>query len=422
LILGAVVHRAEADATLTVCVDEANPTMAMDVRVARAVAESQGSRVKFVKFLGYGKGGEGLSPRRFSKMAESDCELIMGFPVDVSNPNVPEDLRATSAYAATGFVLVNRRDSRNTSLGDLPKGSEVGIAALDTYAGLLLANHPNLVMHVYPKDSLMLDDLSARRIAAGIAWQPAIASRESRRPGLGPLRVTPIPGEHMRWDLVALFGARSQQSADLFNRGISVLKERRRLEALIAPYDPAAAVLRNAGPRNAMLRDAVLRDAVLRDAVLRVPRNAVLRDADSSGWVKVADIERAADTARVAKRPRRATPALYTQKQAASGALAYYQNCAMCHGPELNGQAGGYSGPALKGKEFADPSYNFHISDIFNFVAKLMPAATPGSLTHEQDVEIMAFILQQNGYPPGELELVYEAAEKSMIPLRYYGK
>jgi hypothetical protein len=51
-----------------------------------------------------------------------------------------------------------------------------------------------------------------------------------------------------------------------------------------------------------------------------------------------------------------------------------------------------------------------------------MPAATPGSLTHEQDVQIMAFILQQNGYPSGSNELVYESAEKSMVPIRYYGK
>ena len=115
-------------------------------------------------------------------------------------------------------------------------------------------------------------------------------------------------------------------------------------------------------------------------------------------------------------------PALYTADQATEGAIAYGQNCAMCHGPLLDGQSGGYSGPALKGLDFADPSYDFHISDIFNFVAKLMPPGTPGSLTHDQDVLIMAYLLQQNGYPPGTQALTYEAAEKSRVPLRYYGK
>jgi mono/diheme cytochrome c family protein len=143
---------------------------------------------------------------------------------------------------------------------------------------------------------------------------------------------------------------------------------------------------------------------------------AVAWDRDPGGLIQVADTL-AAPKSRHGK-----VPALYTADQATKGALAYYQNCAVCHGPLLDGQSGGYSGPALKGADFADPSYDFHVSDIFNFVAKLMPSATPGSLMHEQYVQIMAFILQQNGYPAGSHELVYEEAEKSKVPIRYYGK
>jgi mono/diheme cytochrome c family protein len=117
-----------------------------------------------------------------------------------------------------------------------------------------------------------------------------------------------------------------------------------------------------------------------------------------------------------------APPALYTKEQAKKGLLGYIQNCASCHGPALDGQPGGYSGPALKGAEFADPSYDFHVSDIFNFVAKLMPSATPGSLPPDLYVAIMAFILQQNGYPAGLRELTYDEAMTSSVPIRYYGK
>ena len=81
LILGAVLtHRAGAAAVLNVCVDQANPTSAMDLRVARAAAKTQGYAVKLVPFVGYGKGGDGLPPGRFAKMAQSECQLIMGFP------------------------------------------------------------------------------------------------------------------------------------------------------------------------------------------------------------------------------------------------------------------------------------------------------------------------------------------------------
>src|ERR1700674_2026757 len=170
IVIGAVLmHRAESEPSLNVCVDQANPTAAMDVRVARAVAKSQGYEVKVIPFEGYGKGGDGFPVGRLAKMAQSECELIIGFPVDVSDPNLPPNVVATSAYASTGFVLVRRGSVNKISLSELPKGSEVGIVQLDTYAGLLYGAHPNIVMHVYPTDSLMLKDLAANHIEIGRA-------------------------------------------------------------------------------------------------------------------------------------------------------------------------------------------------------------------------------------------------------------
>ena len=115
-------------------------------------------------------------------------------------------------------------------------------------------------------------------------------------------------------------------------------------------------------------------------------------------------------------------PALYTEGQAAVGSIAYYQNCAMCHGPLLDGPAGGYPAPALRGPEFADPGYHFHLADIFKTLAMQMPAAKPGSLSPQVYVAIMAFLLKQNGYPAGPRELTYEAAASSHVPMLFYAK
>jgi mono/diheme cytochrome c family protein len=143
---------------------------------------------------------------------------------------------------------------------------------------------------------------------------------------------------------------------------------------------------------------------------------------DAVAWnANLGQLIQVADTGAPPKAKHRAVPALYTEDQATKGSLAYLQNCAMCHGPNMEGQSGGYPGPALKGADFADPSYDFHVSEIFNFVAKQMPSATPGSLSNEAYVQIMAYLLQQNGYPAGNHELVYEDAEKSKVPIRYYG-
>ena len=396
---GAVlVHRAET-AVLKVCVDEASPNAATDQRVAREAGKSQDDAVEITMFAGYGRGGEGLPPSRFAKMAESDCDLIMGFPVDVSNPNLPTNVEATSAYAATGFVMVRRRGSADTPLADMPHGSKVGIAQLDTYAGLLFETHPNLVMHVYPKDSLMLGALQAGRISAAVGWQPSIVLLARGRAGHAPVDMAVLPGPHMVWNLVALYAPRSRSAANAFNRGLYALSAQRRLEQLIAPFQRATAM-----PATSRLSSpSALRPAVAWDTEM----GRAMTVSEATSGVK----------SRHSK-----PPALYTTDQAAKGALAYYQNCAMCHSPLLDGQTAGYPGPALKGPDFADPSYDFHLSDIFNFVAKLMPSATPGSLSHEQYVQIMAFILQQNGYPAGDNELVYEVAEKSKVPIRYYGK
>jgi polar amino acid transport system substrate-binding protein len=402
LILGAVLaHRAEAVPVLNVCIDQASPTAAMDARVAAAAARTQGYAVKLVEFLGYGKGGDVLPPGRFAKLAQSDCELVMGFPVDLSDPNLPPEVEATAAYAGTGFVLVRRGGSKPVSLNELPAGSEVGIAQLDTYAGLLYGTHPNIVMHVYPTDSLMLEDLEAHHIAAALGWQPSIESYASAHPSQPSLQVRLVSGKHMLWNLVALYVSQSQGAASLFEKGLEQLQNSGQLARLIQPFRSAAASATE--PGSARWPAAHL-------------QWAYARTAGAGGLLEVAD------TKANAARSHRAPPALYTAEQAQQGMVAYSQYCAMCHGPLLDGQAGGYTGPALKGSAFADPSYNFHINEIFNFVAKLMPAGTPGSLTREQDVVIMAYLLQQNGYPPGTQALTYEEAEKSKVPLRYYGK
>ncbi len=393
-------HHAEAVPVLNVCVDQANPTSAMDVRVARAVAQTQGYAVKLVRFVGYGKGGDGLPLSRFANMAQSECQLVMGFPVDVSDPNLPPAVQATSAYASTGFALIRRGTAKTVSLSDLPNGSEVGIAQLDTYAGVLYSAHPNIVMHVYPKDSLMLADLEAKHIVAGLAWQPSIELYVSSHPTHAPLSVRILPGRHMLWNLVALYVLQSESAAKLFDQGLDALQNTGQLEQLIKPYQHAAAA---AEGTSAQWPAAWL-------------QYAVAWNANTGRLLKVAD------TTQHVQSKHTKVPALYTADQASKGAVAYYQNCSMCHGPLLDGQSGGYSGPALKGSDFADPSYDFHVKDIFNFVAKLMPPGTPGSLTHDEDVVIMAFLLQQNGYPPGTKELTYDDAEKSSVPLRYYEK
>lgn len=108
-----------------------------------------------------------------------------------------------------------------------------------------------------------------------------------------------------------------------------------------------------------------------------------------------------------------APPALYTSAQATAGADVFAQSCAMCHGADLTGGAG----PALIGQAFAAPSNKYTIGSIFTEITQQMPAGQPGSLTHAQYEDAMAYILQQNGYPAGSTALSFATAGSSTVPL-----
>ena len=106
-------------------------------------------------------------------------------------------------------------------------------------------------------------------------------------------------------------------------------------------------------------------------------------------------------------------PAIYTAAQATAGASAFSQNCAMCHGANLEGGAG----PALVGQAFAAASNNYTVGAIFTELSQQMPAGQPGSLTHTQYEDIMAYILKQNGYPAGTTAISYDKAMGDSTPL-----
>jgi len=101
--------------------------------------------------------------------------------------------------------------------------------------------------------------------------------------------------------------------------------------------------------------------------------------------------------------------ALYQAAQAKRGKALYAAKCAVCHGKELTG--GG--APALAGTQFFTRDMNNKLGDVFRYMAHEMPAGQPGSLTHDQYADLMAFILQTNGFPTGDAPLSYDAALQS---------
>lgn len=65
--------------------------------------------------------------------------------------------------------------------------------------------------------------------------------------------------------------------------------------------------------------------------------------------------------------------------------------CAGCHGAALQGDAG----PALAGLEFQAAWRS--PESLFGYVTRQMPSGSPASLSREEYLSVVAYLLKQNG-------------------------
>jgi len=379
LFAAVLLHRGAEAAELKVCVDKSSPTAPMDAGLAKAVARTEGVRAEVAWFDGGSDADDdGLAPRAFRKLAATQCQLVLGFPLDAQDAAPPQGLHATRPYGRTGFVLVTRKAAAG-GLEQLPQGSAVAVTYM-TAPNLYFADHPRLTPQVFTSDAASLRALNRGEVAAAMLWRPYVAAHA------GTLRINALHEPHASWNLVALYADAAEPVARGFELAVDQLRQSGRLRTLLRPYadvvDPAVEPAASAAP--ARLR----------------------RDGPQARLIAVAARK---------GRPEKAPPALYTEQQAEAGERTFQQNCAMCHGPKLEGRAG----PALKGPTFASPQAHFSVSDVFKIISLNMPAPAPGTLPHEDYVNIMAFILQQNGYPAGASPLSFDDASKSKVKLVY---
>jgi alcohol dehydrogenase (cytochrome c) len=100
--------------------------------------------------------------------------------------------------------------------------------------------------------------------------------------------------------------------------------------------------------------------------------------------------------------------ALFTTAQAEHGEALFAQRCAGCHGADL---VGGVA-PELRGPVFAESwgsqslfarsmGRPFTVDDLAFFVSTTMPPGEAPSIAPEDHAALVAYLLQQNGYPAG---------------------
>jgi alcohol dehydrogenase (cytochrome c) len=90
----------------------------------------------------------------------------------------------------------------------------------------------------------------------------------------------------------------------------------------------------------------------------------------------------------------------------APGAQAYADNCATCHGANLQGGAGG---PALSGEGFLNAWGGRNDGELLKFIKTSMPPSDPGGLGDASNAAIVRFIMAKNGV---------EAGRDQVLPLK----
>lgn len=98
--------------------------------------------------------------------------------------------------------------------------------------------------------------------------------------------------------------------------------------------------------------------------------------------------------------PKSVWDGVYTQAQAKRGEAAYAEACSRCHRDDLSG----YNSVLLGGR-FMDRWREDSLNSFFRNVQKTMPRDAPASLSDSTYLDIVAFVLQKNQFPPGSNDL-----------------
>lgn len=88
---------------------------------------------------------------------------------------------------------------------------------------------------------------------------------------------------------------------------------------------------------------------------------------------------------------------VFTAEQATRGKEKATAECGACHGATLAGDLA----PALVGADFLKNWNGQKLSDLVTKVKTTMPAQAPDSLKAEEYADVIAYLLQANGFPAG---------------------
>jgi S-disulfanyl-L-cysteine oxidoreductase SoxD len=103
---------------------------------------------------------------------------------------------------------------------------------------------------------------------------------------------------------------------------------------------------------------------------------------------------------------------VYSDAQARRGQKVYTEICVYCHGPDFEGDE---MGPALRGSSFIAQWSGQPVLKLFTKIVETMPQDDPGTLTPQNAVDVMTYLLEANQVPAGKSDLPGDTAALERI-------
>jgi mono/diheme cytochrome c family protein len=105
---------------------------------------------------------------------------------------------------------------------------------------------------------------------------------------------------------------------------------------------------------------------------------------------------------------------LYTAAQAERGKATFDRSCSRCHNSNLRGSD---RGPTLVGDEFLASWLDGSLEALFSFIRDSMPDGNASTVNDARKADVLAYILQRNGFPTGTTELPPDTGELEMVQI-----
>jgi hypothetical protein len=109
---------------------------------------------------------------------------------------------------------------------------------------------------------------------------------------------------------------------------------------------------------------------------------------------------------------------VYTTAQAERGKAVFNTTCMRCHGEDL----GGTTAPALKGERFQSSWGGDVLESLFAKVRDTMPPNFGTILDAQVKLDIVTYILQVNGFPGGQTELLIGSTDLASAQILKQGE